>query len=239
MKKFFKKVLDIIKTKLFWIIVVSLAIVMLLATLFYGVYRDIKKETKADPIVEETGFVEAQFGEFILYSDTTPYQKDLFKLLEETPAEGQVEAYIDIYAKNFLADFLTLSVKDTNLKRVGGRRYIHAELQDRYVESNGVSDYYTVRDYMVSGDESLDVSTLPEVTMLEQVAIEPITYDFTDANHVIPERLGLSGYSVTYNITYASTNLEQFSYDSEVTLKIVNWDGVWTVVEVEFGYTYQ
>ncbi len=234
MKMQLKKFLKLMKEKFFWIVVVSLSIVLMSGLLVYNLYNDITSAPEEDKKVDESSLVLEQYNDFILYSDTTQYQQDLFKTLVDTPIDEPIDNYIDIYSKNFIADFLTLSSKDVNLRRIGGRRYIHLELQDRYVESSGVIDYYNVRDYLVYNNSDFDTSTLPEITSIDLVSIDPITYDFKDLKHTIPERLGLSGYSVKYDLTYLNTNMQQFNYYTSATVKVVNWDGVWTVVETEF-----
>lgn len=238
-----KKILVILKSIIFWIILLSLAIIGLFTALAIGVYKEVKKETAIVEEVEVESYVQKTFNNFTLFKDSTQYQIDLFDSLETTyvpalfedgtQASGEeVENYVDVYAKNFVADYLTLSVKDLDLRRIGGVEFMHPDLQKRYIESFGVADYYTTRDYFVSNNSSADLTLLPEIVGLELIDIQPIVFDFKDKNNSLPQKDGLQGYSLVYTVSYDNTDLLEFNYYGQVTLKIVNWDGIWTVIEV-------
>ncbi len=235
-----------LKSKVFWICALFLLVLVFGIILLYNLYNQIKDDvTNPDePVVDvEVTNIERDFNGYILYTDSTDYQRELFTSFEESytlafETEGGIpnlEAYIDVYSQNFLADYLTLSVKDIKVKRFGGSQFVHEALRERYIESDGVQDYYNSRDYyLIEFGEEATVK-LPEITNLELTSITPTTFNFFDESGVIPPREGLETYELTYNIEYSNNEaIGKFNYYTSVTVRVVGWDGVWTVMDVQF-----
>lgn len=239
MEKFKKNFIKLMKNKVFWIIFMIVVILVLIGVMGYKVYSDIKAEIKGEPkaVVEENTYVEREFEGFKLYKDTTEYQKELFTKLEEAKNTIDVNGvgnYVDVYAQNFIADYLTLSVKDLELNRLGGRTFITDPLKERYIDSYGVWDYYMIRNYYVADKENLDTTLLPEVTGLTLTSSEETTYSFVDEKGLIPSQTDIPAYRLTYTIEYVNKDTAEMSYYDSISVVVANWDGVWTVVEVTF-----
>ncbi len=228
----------VLKNKVFWCMVVLLSIVGIVAVYGYSIYVDIKGEEVEEEVVV-TDVIEKELGSFVLYNDSTDYQRGLFDsliendLTEESTAED-IGLYVDIYAQNFIADYLTLNVKDPLLDRVGGKQFLIEVLQDGYEELDGVSDYYISKNYYIKENEDTYETTLPEVSNLEVASTEKTTFDYYDATSQNDDKEKMEAYVLTYNVAYVnepvSGGMTQFN---EIRVIVANWDGVWTVVEIQ------
>lgn len=224
----------VLKNKVFWIVFIFIAIISIVGFYGYNIYSDIKGDKEEEV---PTDIVEKEFEGFILYFDSTDYQRELFANLEEsyvtadaTPEE--ITLYVDVYAKNYIADFLTLNVKDTTLNRTGGEQFLVDSLKLNYSDIDGVSDYYFTKKYYIKEHEDTYEEELPEVTALEQTEIEETTFDYYDATNTNEQKEGMQAYKLTYNVEYANTSAQGYEYFEQIEVTVANWDGRWTVVEL-------
>ncbi|MFV0499148.1 MAG: hypothetical protein ACK5NF_03840 [Bacilli bacterium] len=229
--------MKIFKNKLTYIIIVFLGLVISMLLFANYVIKDIKGN-KSEEKVEN--IIEKEFENFILYADSSDYQRTLFAELEEYYYTGDVEAdkelkYVDIYAKNYIADYVTLGSKKPKVNRVGGKQFLVDALQIHYEELDGVADYYLSRDYYIDSNPKTYKDTLPDVKNLELISSKEQTYDYYDISGKNKEKIGMNAYALTYNIEYNEiANAKQdFQLFDKIKVIVVDWDGVWTVVEVQ------
>lgn len=229
--------------KFFWIGFVVLSILAFFT--FYGaaIYLDLrgvdnnKNELRVD-------VVEDEHRSFILYYDSTNYQKSLFSDLKEldiySVSEGEevtdekIQSYLEIYAKNYIADFITLNVKDPMLNRYGGEQFLIAGLRASYGEIDGISDYYFAKKYYILEHEDTYKEDLPEVSNLTLVETLPTTFDYYDAIGSNEDKEEMQGFVLTYEVEYKNKNASEsgIKYYDQIEVTVVNWDGEWTVVEL-------
>lgn len=223
-------------------IVVLLVLLLLLGVVYlYNIYSLTTKELagqKNQPVEEVHKIIELQHGNHILYSDSSDYQRELFSELQTYPVDSaeimpeSIQDYVNAYSRNFVADYLTLSVKDPVYNRIGGRQFIVEPLHSAFDKSDGFLDYYLSRNYFVLDHENDYTELLPQIANQELVSIEPITFDYSDKEKINPDRLGMEGYKLVYNLTYDNLNQDEFIFYDTVTVDVVNWDGIWTVVSL-------
>lgn len=233
----------VLLNKFFWIGFVVLSILAVFA--FYGmaIYLDLRGiDNKQD--VARVDVVEDEYRSFILYYDSTDYQRNLFAELKEDDiykleegseiSEDMTKDYVDVYARNYVADFITLNVKDPLLNRYGGQQFLVASLQTNYGEVDGIADYYFSKKYYILENEETYEEDLPEVSNLSLVETVPATFDYYDATGTNADKEEMQGYTLTYDVEYTNTNASDSGiiYYDQIVVTVVNWDGEWTIVEL-------
>lgn len=228
----------VFKNKIFWFTFILISIISIVAFYGYSILMDIKGDITEEP-QEQTSIVEKEFHTFVLYTDSTDYQRELFTLLEEGfVAEGateeQIASYVDVYARNYAADYLTLNVKNQEVHRYGGKQFLVDPLKIHYEELDGVADYYLSMEYYVKENPETYEETLPEISGLELTNSATTTFDYYDATQTNAEKVSMPAYTLTYNVSYANPSTDEniFKQYSTVEVVVANWDGQWTVVEL-------
>ncbi len=199
---------------------VSLALVGLLGKKTIDKLRDSDQKNVKTP--EST--VLDSIDQFILYNDTNDYQKSLFDQfkIDFTGFQAEttdLEEYLESYTKNFLADYLTLSVKNSETKRLGGLTYIEKTLQDAFSDNFETQLYYSM-----IYSENIDQEMLPNVENLELDTIEEkIIRDKRTKKKLY------SNYVLVFDVTYSDPiqnpdNEDDESSDEENTSVEVNTD---------------
>ncbi len=233
-------------------LIVLILVIMFAYTLINQILGEKNKNDNKDVMLESN--IVDSLDSYILYSDSIEYQKTLFDSLKTEKVkfendEIKVEEYLDIYAKNFLADYLTLSVKSEETERIGGITFLESTIADGFKKSFDVRAYYSL-----AYNSKYAKSDLPEVKELTLI-------DTTEDYYINEEN-----YVLTYSIQYStpeeilarndikedsdSTNIprvvrflsissssggewEAFEFVEEVNVTIVKYNGVWTVIKVE------
>lgn len=227
--------LKVLKNKIFWIIFMLISVFSVVIYYGYNIYLDVKGVEEEE---SKVNVVEDQFDSFILYYDSTDYQRELFKELktkklteESTPEE--ISAYVDVYARNYVADYITLNVKDPVLNRTGGKQFLIEPLQAVYDDLDGVADYYISKQYYIEEHKDTYEKELPDVKQLTLNEVVDTTFDYFDATGANPDKVGMPAYKLNYQIEYANETESSFTHFDSVSVIVANWDGVWTVVELQ------
>ncbi len=226
----------VLKNKIFWLTFVLISIVATVLFYGYSIYVDIKGDEE-DVQAVETSIVEKEFNSFILYTDSTDYQRSLFTQLEETfPSEGaseeEVANYVDIYARNYIADYLTLNVKNRDVSRYGGKQFLVDPLKMHYDELDGIADYYLSMEYFIKENPDTYEELLPEITGIELTNNVASTFDYYDATATNADKEAMPAYTLSYAITYSNGEESPFIQYPNIEVVVANWDGQWTVVEL-------
>lgn len=225
----------VLKNKIFWTTFMLLSVFTIVAYYGYNIYLDVKGVKEENSGVN---VIEDQFGTFILYYDSTDYQRTLFKQLKETnfTAEStpeEIAAYLDVYAQNYVADYVTVNVKDPVLNRTGGKQFLIEPLQASYDELDGVADYYASKKYYIEEHKDTYKEELPEVSLLTLQSSVETTFDYFDETGINPDKVGLPAYTLQYSVEYTNKDNPAYTYYDTVTVTVANWDGIWTVVEMQ------
>lgn len=224
----------VLKNKIFWILFILLTIVSTVLFYSFSIYLDIRGNPNKEEELENV--IIDEHGAFVLYFDTTEYQQELFNQLKEVSysdesTEEELVEYLDVYSQNFIADFLTLNVKNTTLNRTGGEKFLVPELQNNYFEVDGVADYYFARNYYVREHKKTYEEELPEIVSLEFVESSSTTVDYYDATNVNEEKLQMQAFNLSYNVSYANQDAEGFVYYETVEVTVAKWNDAWTIIE--------
>ncbi len=224
----------VFKNRFFWVTFVLVAIIAVMMYYTASIYLNVKGE---EPVVEKEQ-IKDTYKTFVLYSDSSEYQNELFEELKENDidegaSQEDILNYVTVYSKNYIADYLTLNVKNSAVHRIGGKQFLYEEFQEGYDELPGISDYYFSKKYYVKEHEDTYKDDLPEITNLTLVESNEVTFDFYDATNKIEQREDMEAYELLFDVEYKNNDANDFTRYASVSVIVVNWDGFWTVVELK------
>ncbi len=151
-------------------------LIILLALIVVGIVLGINKLTHKEnktQEVKEVASIEA-YG-YTLKDNATSYYKKLFKELEKTLNEKEVDEnkYAELVAQMFIADFFNLDNKISK-NDVGGKQFVYADYQTDF-EKFAMDSMYKSVESDVYGDRNQE---LPEVTNVEVIKVKNETYTY-------------------------------------------------------------
>jgi len=145
----------------------------------------VEQQQRIDELPESVGYV--------LHRNFTDYQIELFEQLvhahyrfEETDADGDLLDYASIIARNFVADFFTLSNKNSRAD-VGGLQFFSDDIIDDF-RSFAIDDFYL---YLNQHIETFGRESLPTVvsTTVLEVGFDTRIFEIEEDENVADEDL--------------------------------------------------
>ena len=205
------------KNKIILLIIAILVAITMLILLMLGNQKEENNTAKEDKVeTKEENKVTA--GSYTLVNAPTTYQRELFDELKDIldNSEATDQELAQILAKNFIAEFYTLS--NVTSKDVRGTQFVPEVLRNRFVEyGNDIYNYYQY----YTNRKDLEVT---EITITNTKSIQ---YNYVDDLKQVASKSNLSGYEITMNWTYKDDS----DYTTKVT--IVKWDNNYSIVKVE------
>ncbi len=164
------------------IAIVIILLILIIAGTFLAIGKLTNKETKTKE-VKELANIKA-YG-YTLKDNATAYYKKLFKELEKTLNEKEVdeEKYASLVAQMFIADFFNLDNKISK-NDVGGKEFVYSNYQTDF-EKFAMDSLYKSVENDVYGKRN---QTLPEVTNVTVSKVKNESYKYgenTDENAYI------------------------------------------------------
>lgn len=155
-------------------------VLILLALIIVGSVLTIQKLTHKEEKVKEVKEVAAikAYG-YTLKENATDYYKKLFKNLEKTLNEKEVdeEKYASLVAQMFIADFFNLDNKESK-NDVGGKQFVYSNFQSDF-EKLAMDAVYKSVESNVYGERKQE---LPEVTNVTVTKVKNENYKYGENN---------------------------------------------------------
>lgn len=185
------------------ILIILLALIIVGAVLAIGKLTHKESKTKE---VTEVASIDA-YG-YTLKDNATAYYKKLFKELEKTLNEKEVDEdkYAKLVAQMFIADFFNLDNKISK-NDVGGKQFVYSDYQSDF-EKFAMDSMYKSVESDVYGERKQE---LPEVTNVDVTKVKNESYkygDNTDEN----------AYIFNFEIEYK----EDMDYQTEGSLTLIH-----------------
>ena len=182
---------------------ISIFLIVLVLFVGYKFLNDSSSEVK-DEIIQE----ESATTPYSLRSNATDYQKEIYKLLENSYKNDKNSLETaELIAMNFVADFYTLSNK-TIKNDIGGAQFWYPDYRLNFRDS-AINSYYFNLETMIDDLGSENLPTVMSVEVVSSVQDKTdyeceIVLEWTYANHSLKDDIPSSA---TINILKYDTGL--------------------------------
>lgn len=144
---------------------------------------------------------------YSIRSNATDYQKEIYKELQEALKGTSSQAIAEALAKNFVADFFTLSNK-TIKNDVGGTQFWSSDAR-LTLRTKAIDTFYTNLELYIEDYGSENLPTVKEVTVLDSSSMD-----------------GYNLYAVSVTWTYESNSkFDTSEFQNSAMLEITNESG--------------
>ncbi len=189
---------------------IIILLLLLTVVVVGGFFAYQKLNVKETPIKKIKSISTIDNYEYSLKENATSYFKELFKNLEKTLNEKEIdeEEYMTLISKMFVADFFNLDNK-VNKNDVGGKQFVYKNYRSDF-EKYAMDTMYKTVESNVYGNRNQDLPIVTDVEV-QKIKNEPYKYgDSTDNN----------AYVVNFKITYK----EDLGYQDSGSLIIIHND---------------
>ena len=175
-----------------------------------GYYAYKKLDVKKTPTKEIKNISSIDKYGYTLKENSTAYFKKLFKDLEKTLNNDEVdeEEYMTLISKMFVADFFNLDNK-INKSDVGGKQFVYEKYREDFAKY-AIDSMYKSVESNVYGNRKQD---LPIVTNVEVEKVKNEAYKYGDSTDD-------NAYVVNFEVTYKS----DLGYQTSGSLVIIHND---------------
>lgn len=211
------------KTKKILIMLIILVILLIIGFLTYNKF--FKKQDEEVKVIKTI----SKYG-YTLDENETKIYKDEFDKLDEILSNDIVdnELYAKQIAKLFVIDFYTLSNK-LSKNDIGGTQFIKEDMKDNFIEQ-ARSTFYK---YIEVKDDKRN-QELPEVSEIKNISVLKTTFTIKDKMVTTTKYKKSNGKTYdAYKITISWDYKEDYGYEKEANIIIVEDDNKLSIVEMD------
>lgn len=187
---------------------IFLLLLLIVLLVVGGIFAYDKVNKKTEPVKKVKEISSIKDYDYTLKENATSYFKKLFKELDNTLNEENVdeEKYMTLVAQMFVADFFNLDNK-VSKSDVGGKQFVYKDYQNDF-EKYAVDTMYKTVESNVYGNRNQE---LPIVTNVEVEKVKNEAYKYNDNKDD-------NAYVVNFKITYE----KDLDYQTEGSLIIIH-----------------